>query len=100
YARIGATDDGRLWATQLSERDGKPMGKPFEITHQMLASQIIAMQTPSNYVQALQKFQLTNAQIELAHAHAGYYQDLPEQRREAAALRAQTQEDAIEQRRQ
>jgi hypothetical protein len=100
YARIGATDDGRLWATQLSERDGKPMGKPFQVTHEMLASQIIAMQNPSNYVQALQKFQLTNAQIELAHAHAGYYQDLPEQRREAAALRAQTQEDATEQRRQ
>ena len=76
-ARFGVDNKGQLWAEQFNEGSGTSMGKPVQITPDALRKQMIMMQNPSNYVGALQKYQLENAQINMVLNHGEYYKELP-----------------------
>ena len=77
YARFGADDKGNIWAYQMTEAGGTPVGKPTMITHEGIAKQLIGLQNPVTYVKTLQAYQKENAAIDLSKAHADYYKQLP-----------------------
>jgi hypothetical protein len=91
YGRFGVDKKGQVWAEQFSEVTGQSMGKPFQITKDMLAQQVLALQHPHNFIEALQKYQNANADIVLKGAHAKYYSEMPAIARENAELKADTQ---------
>ena len=72
YARIGVDQSNHLWATQYSEGYNTQLGKPFQITHEMVAGQIIGMQNPVTYIQTMQTMQKNAAETEQMKAHAQY----------------------------
>jgi hypothetical protein len=77
YARFGADNKGNIWAYRLSDRNGTPVGQPFQVTHEDIAKQIIGLQNPVTYVKTLQAHQKENAKMELDRAHTEYYKQLP-----------------------
>lgn len=90
YGRFGVDKKGQVWAEQFSEVTGESMGKPFQITKDMLAQQVLALQHPHNFIEVLQKYQSGNADIDLKKAHAKYYSEMPEIQKQNAELKAQT----------
>jgi hypothetical protein len=83
YAKFGVDKSNQLWSTLISEKTGEPMGQPFQITADKVASQIIAMQHPQTYIQELQKYQKGNAEIDMLKAHGDYYREMPDVRQSA-----------------
>jgi hypothetical protein len=93
YARIGMDQSNHLWATQYSEGYNTQLGKPFQITHEMVAGQIIGMQNPVTYIQTMQTMQKSAAEIEQMKAHAQYYREMPEEKAAVAAATIQGRQD-------
>ena len=100
YADIGVDKSNKLWVTTYSEATGNQLSQQFQLTHDMIAQQIIALQNPTTYIQVQQKYRAENAKIDLDKAHTKYYGDMPAERLQQAQIAAQVHEDAIEQRRQ
>lgn len=96
YARFGVGADGKVYGEQFSELTGQPIGGRREITHDAMAYQLMSTQDPIQFTKLVQEQQKNNALIALNQSRAGYYDDLPEQRREAAKLRAQTAREGQE----
>lgn len=86
-------DDGKLYGQQFDEGSGKPMGKPFEITHDQLAFQMINAHDPKEYAKMVQEAQLNNSRVMLNQGRSEYYSSMPDVRREAAEQKAQTAAD-------
>jgi len=95
YARFGVDKQNRLFAEQFDERTGQALGKPFMVTQPMIAQQMIALQNPRTFLETLQKYQKTNAEIGLANAHAQYYQQLPDIKADQLAARQQLQDERL-----
>jgi len=101
YAQFGVDNKGNIWGYQLTDAGGTPVSnKPFQVTHEAIARQLIGLQNPVTYQKVLQAFQKENAAIDLNKAHADYYKQLPgikeEQTRagiEKAQLAAQAKAD-------
>ena len=97
WARFGTDASGKqLWAQLYRDNANVALGKPFQITSDALRQQMVTLGNPTNYVQAIQKYQLENANIEQVKAHAQYYHDMPEVKQEVADTRqaAETQRAA------
>jgi hypothetical protein len=94
FGKFGPAGDGKtLFAQQFDEGSGAPMGKPFAITQDDIARQMLVMQNPRNFLTALQAYRKTNAEIGQYEAHTQYYRAMP-------GIQERTREDAIEQRRE
>jgi hypothetical protein len=107
FARFGVDKSGALWAEQFGEKSHETLGKPMRITPEAIAGQMIQLQHPTNYIQALQQHQKANADIDLAKAHGDYYRQLPaimegkqETAVQVAGIRSDAQRDVAEIRRQ
>ena len=102
YGRFGVDAKGRLFGEQFSESTGQSMGPAFQISNEHVMQQMLQLQNPRNYIQALQAYQKTNAQIDLDRAHAQHYRDEPELRQAAIDARrdAQTEREAAAAQRQ
>jgi hypothetical protein len=77
YIRTGVDNKGRLFAEQFDEGSGKPMGQPMEITQQALEEQMLQLRHPDNFIEALQQYRKTNAEISKNIAETGWYQARP-----------------------
>jgi hypothetical protein len=101
YARFGVDNKNTLWAEQFSEKDGKPLGQPFQITQDAIAQQALVLQNPRNFVQVLQQYRAANAKIDLDKAHAQYFEEKPltdELKQESMDRRQAEREAAADQR--
>ena len=83
YAQFGTDAKGRLVGRQFSEKDGTPMGNAFLINNEQIMQQMLQLQNPRTYIQALQTYQKNNAEIDLAKSHAQYFRALPGLKEEA-----------------
>jgi hypothetical protein len=93
YGRFGVSANGTLLAQQFDEKTGLALGKPFLINQDHIAHQMLQLQNPRTYLDAVQKYEKTNAEIALNNAHAQYFRESPDLKREAIdAKRAQQQE--------
>ena len=70
YGRAGVDKSGNIWVQQFSENTGHEMGKPFQVSHEMIAQQMIALQHPITYQETLQKHQM-NTMIDGTRKGAG-----------------------------
>jgi hypothetical protein len=93
--RFGTDNSGNVWGQQISEQTGKPIGAPMQITPDGLARQMIMLQHPNNYLDALVSYRQKTAAADMAEAHAGYYHDLPEIRREQQAGVEQRHQESL-----
>ena len=83
YAQFGTDAKGRLVGRQFSEKDGTPMGNAFLINNEQIMQQMLQLQNPRTYIQALQTYQKNNAEIEQTKAHAALYRAMPGLKEEA-----------------
>jgi hypothetical protein len=103
YARFGVDKSGQVWGVQFNEGSGAQLGQPVKITSDALRQQMIMLQNPTNYLQALQKYQYENAQIDLVKNHAEYYKQMPgiqEAKQEGINARQQDREEFQQQQQQ
>lgn len=105
FARVGVGKDGNVYVQQFDDGSKTAIGKPFQVTHDMLSQQMLLLHNPATYTQELQKYQLQNAQIAMVKAHGQYYEQLPgiaQAKQEGIAQRAadkiQSQQDLEQQR--
>jgi soluble lytic murein transglycosylase-like protein len=63
YGRFGHDDKGNLYGERFDELTGKSMGKPFQITHEALAAQLITTQNPNEYLKLVTEQQKAASEI-------------------------------------
>jgi uncharacterized membrane protein len=81
--QFGKDGAGNVWGQQFDEKTKQPIGKPIQITTEMIATQMLQLQNPVGFEQALQTHQKNNEEINLIKAHAKYYGEMPAVREEA-----------------
>lgn len=91
YGRFGTSANGTLMAQQYDEQTGLAMGKPFVITQDHIATQMMQLQNPRTFLDTVQKYRKTNAEIALAEAHAQYYKDMPDIKQQGIDARRELQ---------
>jgi hypothetical protein len=76
-AELGLDRDGKLWATNFTDNGHNQVGQAFQITHEVLAQQLVRLSNPGNYVQTRQALEKQNAEINEIKAHGQYYEQRP-----------------------
>ncbi|HXI57327.1 MAG TPA: hypothetical protein VNO55_14770, partial [Polyangia bacterium] len=78
YARAGVDKSGNIWVYRITEKGDNVIGKPFQVTHEGLQTQIVALQNPTTFQKTLQAMQKENAGIDLHKAQTEWYKARPE----------------------
>jgi hypothetical protein len=74
FAKFGVSGDGKtLMGQQFDEGTMQPIGQPMRITPDTLAAHMMHLNHPGNFIDALQKFQLTNSELSLNKAKETYF---------------------------
>ena len=89
--QFGVDSKGQVWAQNMDEKNPtKPLGPPFMVTPQAIATMMNQTADPQQFLETLQKQQSANANMRLAEQHGNYYAGLNQERENAAELRSQT----------
>jgi hypothetical protein len=109
YGRFGHDDKGNLYGERFDELTGKALGKPFQITHEALAAQLITTQNPNEYLKLVTEQQKAASEIRkndlygpVEAAKLGIESrkvDVSERQVEETAALRRTQQDALQQNR-
>jgi hypothetical protein len=100
FAKFGVSGDGKtLMGQQFDEGTMQPIGQPMRITPDTLAAHMMHLNHPGNFIDALQKFQLTNSELSLNKAKETYFSGRNETSLEKTQLSLadrQRHDDAVE----